>query len=186
MRRKLLLVLGITAVVGCAHLLGLKKADKEAFSHRTHVLKGVACVKCHKKLDQAGDKGPLHMPSQTDCVTCHDKPHDSRPCLGCHSDDDRQMRTTMGKEHIRFRHDTHLKRMPGNCVRCHTGIADEEDSSLVAPMAVCLSCHAHKDEFKLRKFMVLILNVDMVCKLAALLIFAPPVTKSDSVQDVMA
>jgi hypothetical protein len=53
----------------------------------------------------------------------------------------------MARKHVRFSHASHMPRVNGNCVRCHSDVA-REDEVLRPKMASCLSCHAHKEQFK--------------------------------------
>lgn len=139
----------VATTAACAHLLGLHDAQLGKFAHRAHVLEGISCVTCHSGMQEVGERGPLHLPTQERCLSCHGEPHDERPCLGCHSDATTQMRVALNREHLLFRHDQHLERNPGQCVRCHTGVAHDNES-LAAPMAACFSCHPHEDQFAIR------------------------------------
>ena len=134
----------------CAHLLGLS-GEREKFAHRAHVLEGISCVTCHTGMEDAGEVGALHIPKEESCVSagCHVEPHDERPCFGCHTESTTKMRVAANRENLRFRHDLHLERVPGQCVRCHTGVA-RDDESLATPMAQCFSCHPHEDQFAIR------------------------------------
>lgn len=144
-------VLSLAGFAGaCASILGIHEPPPEAFEHRAHVLKGVACVQCHKGMMSAGETGTPHIPTQAMCLACHKKPHNTGHCLTCHSLPSTARRMAEEKKYVRFRHDLHLQRLHGNCVRCHIGVA-EAGKELDAPMGVCLGCHAHQDQFKLRQ-----------------------------------
>ncbi len=49
-------------------------------------------------------------------------------------------------DHLRFSHATHDKRVKGNCAFCHRGVTTDSDH-VRPPMAICLSCHEHQDDF---------------------------------------
>lgn len=144
--------LAAVAVLGaCADVLGIRDdAPPPRFEHRAHVLEGVACTRCHQAMPAAGDVGPLHIPTDAECVSCHSPPHESRSCLGCHGSAHERERAQMARDTLRFRHDEHLLRSPGSCVRCHAGVGAREEDMIV-PMARCLSCHEHRDEFRTRQ-----------------------------------
>lgn len=137
----------VVMTAACAHLLGLGEGQRK-FEHRAHVIEGIACVSCHVGMDETAETGPLHQPTTKQCLGCHEEPHDERPCLECHSDPLTKTRTTANRQHLRFEHQKHLERNPGQCVRCHTGVARDAES-LAAPMAVCFSCH--EDGFQVQR-----------------------------------
>ncbi len=130
------------AIAACAGVLGLRRGGERVFAHRAHVVGGVSCVTCHPGVASAGDRGPLHLPESGTCVTCHDKPHDPRPCLGCHTDPFAAPGAADARAHLRFDHARHQAPTAGNCMRCHQQVA-EGDTRLRPPMAACWSCHEH-------------------------------------------
>jgi len=138
MKRVLVVVLLVSA---CAGVLGLTRRTPQAFPHRRHVLAGVACTKCHANIEQ-DQRDELHLPDATTCTQCHTKPHDSRPCLGCHARPGTVTELIEVKQHVVFDHGQHAAPTRGNCARCHLGVA-EGDERLRPPMAACFRCHAH-------------------------------------------
>jgi hypothetical protein len=134
----------------CASLLGIRETGPSGFPHRAHVLEGVSCVDCHRDVDRAGELGPLHLPDSTSCVECHEEPHDTAPCLGCHGMPSTARRAESNRRFLRFAHDEHVPELRGNCARCHRDVA-HEGARLGAPMAACLGCHEHEDEFEVRE-----------------------------------
>ena len=61
----------------CAKMLGLEQEREDhAFEHRAHVVEGINCLECHEGVQNAGEEGPLHLPTTADCVECHQDPHD--------------------------------------------------------------------------------------------------------------
>jgi hypothetical protein len=136
-------VVGLTA--SCAGILGLRPPGRRPFEHRPHVLQGIHCNRCHAGAGMAGDEGSLHLPSSDDCRSCHDKPHDERPCGGCHGLPGARAGAVEARSHLRFEHRTHMPRVRGDCVRCHLDI--ERGADVLRPrMATCGSCHAHRAE----------------------------------------
>jgi Cytochrome c7 and related cytochrome c len=132
------------ALAACAGVLGLRTAEPTAFPHRAHVTKGIACTTCHKGITTAGDDGVMHLPDDATCTQagCHAKPHDPNPCLTCHSDPAAVGAASEARQHLRFAHDRHLVRTSGNCMRCHSGVA-EGDLRLRPEMQTCYRCHEH-------------------------------------------
>ena len=135
------------ALVACAGVLGLRDPQPMSFPHRAHVTRGIACTTCHRGLERAGDDAALHLPDDASCTTagCHATPHDRGACLGCHSDPVAVGAAGEARAHLRFAHDRHLERTRGNCMRCHSGVADG-DQRLRPEMQTCYRCHdEHRD-----------------------------------------
>lgn len=146
-------VLAFSLLLGaCAALLGVKPREAQhPFEHRAHVLKGIACVECHRDIRSAGADGPLHVPDTARCVSCHTKPHDTRTCNDCHGEAHVRQEASMAREHLRFTHGAHLKRVDGQCVPCHNAIGKTDASTLRPPMAQCFTCHQHADQWTSRQ-----------------------------------
>jgi hypothetical protein len=148
-KRLLLGALAALALAACAQILGFKPAGRKPFPHRAHVLAGESCQRCHPGVERAGDRGPLHLPDDASCLTCHAKPHDQRSCLGCHGGEWTAMDAMQAREHLVFDHARHQEVTRGNCVRCHAGI--QEPGQMLRPaMSVCLKCHEHEGDFQAR------------------------------------
>jgi hypothetical protein len=148
-RRARWIVLAAALAVGavaCARILGFAPRGRKAFEHREHVLAGVSCVTCHAGIASAGEDGPLHLPDDASCVTCHEAPHDRRSCLGCHGEAYTAADTLEARAHLRFSHASHEDPLRGNCMRCHTAVA-EGGKRLRPAMSTCLGCHEHEQEF---------------------------------------
>lgn len=140
--RTLVLAAAVVALAACAGVLGLKPKPTRVFPHRAHLLAGVSCVTCHTGIAAAGDDGPLHLPDSASCETCHPRPHDPRPCLGCHTDPLAAAGVAEARAHLRFEHRRHMAAAAGNCMRCHDAVAGG-DARLRPPMAACWGCHEH-------------------------------------------
>jgi predicted CXXCH cytochrome family protein len=146
----LAMVLALT-LAACAGVLGLRQHDpSHPFEHRAHVLKGVNCVECHAGIASAGETGPIHFPSEADCRRCHQKPHDARPCTGCHGESHVRGEAELAREHLRFEHKKHMPIVKGDCVRCHTAVAETRPEALRPQMATCFGCHQHRDQWATR------------------------------------
>jgi hypothetical protein len=48
------------------------KAPRFKFSHQLHLAQKVACLDCHRGVDQATTSAKLHLPAMQDCFKCHD------------------------------------------------------------------------------------------------------------------
>lgn len=131
----------IGVLVACAGVLGLRSARTDVFPHRKHLVAGVACTRCHENIEKGG--AALHLPDTASCVSCHQRPHDTRTCLDCHAPADAVGRLVEARAHLKFDHARHLTgEAKGNCMRCHIGVADG-DSAMRPVMATCFNCHAH-------------------------------------------
>jgi hypothetical protein len=147
--RTLVAAAAVLGLAACAGILGLRPPGRRPFPHRAHVLAGKSCVQCHPGADSAGDEGPLHLPDDASCRTCHARPHDEGSCLGCHGGEWTALDAIQAREHLRFDHRRHRGPSRGNCVRCHVGI-QEAGQKLRPAMAVCLKCHEHEGDFRVR------------------------------------
>ena len=145
----LVMVVALLAAA-CAGVLGIRSTPSHPFEHRAHVLKGVTCRECHSTVAHAGDVGPLHFPETNDCLRCHQKPHDPRPCSGCHGEPHVRGSAELAREHLRFSHEKHLAPTKGDCVRCHQEVAVDRPEALRPSMGVCFSCHTHQDQWRVR------------------------------------
>ena len=150
MRRGSWLLAGAISLAACGPILGIRNtAGPRPFEHHAHVEKGINCRECHAGIASAGDTGPLHLPQTADCMRCHTKPHDTRACDGCHGLSWAREGAALARENLRFEHATHVSRVRGDCVRCHEGVTRDADR-VRPPMALCLSCHQHRDQFATR------------------------------------
>ena len=148
----LLMVLAL-ALAACASVLGLRRGDgsgSRPFEHRAHAVKGINCVECHEGIAEEGEGGPLHFPTDAQCRRCHAKPHDERPCAGCHGEPHVRGGVELAREHMRFRHDQHMRAAEGDCVRCHVEVTETRPESVVPRMATCFGCHQHRAQWALR------------------------------------
>ena len=148
MLRKIAIAAGLCGLVACASVLGFSRSGPQSFPHRSHVLKGVSCTTCHTGLEASSSA--LHLPDDASCLTCHQKPHDTRPCLGCHVAPTAIAELAEARDHIVFDHRRHEDGTKGNCMRCHTGVADGDDHMRPA-MATCFKCHADDAQRDARK-----------------------------------
>jgi len=133
MRRvSLLLAVVVLGAGACAQLLGFRPPQKRAFEHRAHAIEGIHC---------------LHLPSDESCVTCHEKPHDTRPCGTCHGLPYARAGAVRARETLLFSHRGHMQEVKGDCVRCHVDAGT--GAELLRPrMGHCLGCHGHEEEFE--------------------------------------
>ena len=149
---KLLALVLALAMGACAGILGLKKHDTSShpFEHHQHLKSGVSCKQCHAGIEKAGEAGPLHLPTTSDCVGCHQKPHDSRNCADCHGSESIRVAAAGAVRHLRFDHEKHLGRVHGQCTPCHTEAGARDPTSLRPSMAQCFTCHEHSDQWAVR------------------------------------
>jgi len=117
------------------------------FEHREHVLKGINCLECHRGAEQAGETGPMHLPSTPDCIVCHEQPHNPSPCGGCHGSPAIRGAAEQARRHLRFEHPEHVDATEGNCIRCHFEVGST-NGPLRPGMPTCFSCHAHENQWE--------------------------------------
>jgi len=148
-RRALLMLSMMLALAACG-VLGIKSPAPEAFPHTKHADKGINCRVCHAGVGQSNNAdGTVYIPRSDSCLKCHKKPHDKNDCSTCHGLGYVREAVRSDVANLKFDHKAHVARDHGQCVRCHRGILDNSDH--VRPtMAVCLSCHAHQDQFSMR------------------------------------
>jgi len=134
----------------CAGILGFKPEDKtHPFEHDAHTREGIHCVRCHSGIQLAGDTGALHLPSNASCVTCHEKPHDTRACDSCHGLPYTRASAVRARDVLRFSHADHAGKTGADCVRCHSDAGS--GAAIMRPkMATCLECHQHDREMNAR------------------------------------
>lgn len=140
-RTLVLAAIACVSLAACAGILGLRRrGTPDRFPHRAHVLVGVSCTTCHPGIEQPATA--LHLPSDATCTSagCHTKPHDARPCAGCHGSQRAIDELVAAREHLIFDHAAHIATAKGNCMRCHDGVATDA-ATLRPPMATCFRCH---------------------------------------------
>jgi predicted CXXCH cytochrome family protein len=150
------LALGLCSLVAiaCAGILGVRQPPARAFEHRAHVVRGIACVKCHSRVARSDANAALDLPGRATCVSCHDKPHDTRECSLCHGREDTRHAVAQAKQHLSYSHAAHavhaeMGATTGQCTRCHSGVATS-DGPLRPTMATCLGCHEHRAQWAAR------------------------------------
>jgi predicted CXXCH cytochrome family protein len=148
-RRELLLAAAGLGLVACAGLLGVRTPPAHPFEHRAHVVKGIACVRCHTRVASADASAPLDLPTTALCVSCHTQPHDRNPCGTCHGREEDRHGVAQAKQHLAFSHADHRGTTQGRCTRCHDTV-QFHDGTLRPPMATCLGCHEHRDQWASR------------------------------------
>ncbi len=146
------LLLGMALILAaCAGVLGIKpKETSHPFEHKAHVDNGVNCKACHHGIATSGDTRAMHLPTDADCKGCHTKPHNEHSCRGCHGEASVREAAEIARSNLRFDHAKHMPAVKGDCVKCHTAVAEARPESLLPKMATCFECHEHKDQWKLR------------------------------------
>jgi hypothetical protein len=141
--------LPLVLLAACAGLLGIRQPPERAFEHHAHVVKGIACVRCHTRVADSDPSAPLDLPGKASCIGCHSKPHDTRECGACHGRQEDRRGAAQAKEHLRFAHRNHKGTEAGRCTRCHEAVL-HGDGPLRPPMATCLGCHEHREQWAAR------------------------------------
>ncbi len=154
----LVLALALATILGaCKGILGIKPPEAKPFPHTAHVDKGINCRECHEGVDTSNNaQGMMHIPGPDKCIKCHQKSHGGETasaswheCGNCHGLGYVRENVRADIANLKFDHKGHVERQHGQCVRCHRGILDNSDH-VRPPMAVCLSCHEHQDDFAQR------------------------------------
>ncbi|MFO0597499.1 MAG: hypothetical protein U0228_19490 [Myxococcaceae bacterium] len=124
-----------------------------SFPHRLHLAsiqcggpgqpKCLSCPSCHQSAGE--EHATWSPPTEARCTGCHD---DSKKVFA-HSVRPETAVLPDGKKII-FAHGPHLKmkEINGQCVGCHAGaVGVEGGPPLFPPMATCLECHHHQEQF---------------------------------------
>lgn len=141
----LLCILAVLAAAACRGTLLTR------FDHRAHLAERpcgapgqMACLTC----------ASCHVGNQADAFP---SPQVSQ-CSDCHRDAEQKLKHALrpavakvpaGKQ-ILFSHQRHLPlpEVKGQCVKCHAGaVGFQSGPPLFPPMATCLGCHEHRQEF---------------------------------------
>ncbi len=142
--RALAVVLALAAAA-CAKVSTEKPAAPEpayAFPHQPHLDADIACTTCHP-MQQATKLEPsvrhVKLPA---------KISKTPPCADCH-DTEPAFKLPVRAEpfRLRFDHAAHLKRVNGDCKKCHTPPEKGDKVARVPAMSVCTSCHQHQQDF---------------------------------------
>ena len=56
----------------------------------------------------------------------------------------------LAREHLRFEHAKHDPVVHGDCVRCHSAVAESRPQTLLPKMATCFGCHEHQESWNSR------------------------------------
>ena len=116
-----------------------------AFSHRLHVLdEALDCSMCHEDLAFDDEPG---MPSVDVCLLCHEdldaeKPPDRQVADLFEGEVFRGLGLSRLDDEVVFSHLRHVE-AELDCSACHLSIDDNEDVSLLPPVAMadCMDCH---------------------------------------------
>src|ERR1043166_2193815 len=111
--KRVILIVLCVAVAACAGLLGLTKTSPQSFPHRAHATAGIPCTACH--VDMVSAPANLHLPDDAKCIMCHMKPHNPRPCLGCHAAPNAIPELVDARAHLVFDHKPHMPVTNGDC-----------------------------------------------------------------------
>lgn len=140
------LIVPCVLVVACAGILGIRSRAEQPFEHRAHVTQGIACVQCHQRVAGSDAHAPIDLPTTQKCVSCHQKPHDTRDCAACHGREADRRGAAQAKQHLAFSHKAHAGTSVRDCMRCHDSVL-LRDGPLRPPMATCLGCHEHREQW---------------------------------------
>lgn len=142
-----LLLIAVITLAACAQMLGVRPKQPKAFPHFAHVSKSINCRECHRGIESAEAGDTLHIPGDASCQRsgCHEHPHDSHACSGCHGLPYVRQGAALTHDALGFSHRAHLARTRGECVECHAPVQHDSDH-IRPPMALCLGCHEHREQ----------------------------------------
>ena len=147
-----MLLVGSVSLAACAGILGIRKSDgSHPFEHHKHLAQGIGCLQCHQKIEKETDQGPPDIPTTSVCLGCHQKPHDTNECGACHGLASTRAAVVNARDHLKFQHVKHLKRLDSQCVPCHIAAGNPDAATLRPNMGACLACHQHRDQWQTRR-----------------------------------
>jgi predicted CXXCH cytochrome family protein len=118
--------------------------DEIKFSHAKHT--DLPCESCHETGTTATALGVSMLPKEEVCLNCHSDEKDSKNCGFCHRDPNQPASYAPEKLGLKFPHAKHEK-IEGACAHCHTKLVELDGARHPPTMAVCTSCHEHKQMF---------------------------------------
>jgi len=153
-----------------------QQSENLIFSHRFHLTKTTAsCQDCHASAQDSISATDNNLPSEKDCLKCHDGRKARRECTVCHKHPESAVPSRIPARDFRFSHQLHLELGnlapviaaaidSGNylspaqdirtqlnreipCLACHRGVEETDLAGKVnlPQMADCVVCHAEID-----------------------------------------
>lgn len=143
MKKVLLSLISLGAVLGFALSSSSDDAEGVIFSHTTHIVDaGVDdCSACHETTVESSDSKDSLLPTMETCGACHDV-EDEESCSMCHTNPEEPGTFALVEPTVLFNHSKHLGIEGVDCVGCHGSL--DEDSYLVVGqsfMERCAECH---------------------------------------------
>lgn len=158
---RLLIVALYMSSAACAALLanlGVKQGpiDHIKISHKLHYTNGLDCTDCHTTITSAQKLSKNILPVESTCLNCHDKEGN---CTMCHTHPKHAAPWPTQTITLHFSHANHIKRVKGNCKRCHAQLPEPGIAASRPSMSVCLSCHVHREMYNQGKCAVCHVNL---------------------------
>lgn len=151
-RRALLLLSlsGLFALSACATFVMGTEKPSIIFSHERHLKLDMDCDVCHATVASSTSDITTNLPSESDCLFCHQVWKDNGECAKCHVDPQNPRTHVVEKaDYINHSHAQHMDIVESDCTVCHVDIRKSKRASdrNVPPMEACLDCHNHNDNF---------------------------------------
>lgn len=125
------------------------------FDHRAHLAERpcgapgqppcLSCTGCHRGAEASHDR--FAPPGLAQCSSCHSQTDERWQ----HALKPRPLAAPAAGKAIVFSHELHLpmRELKGQCVKCHAGaVSITGTPALFPPMAKCLDCHEHRQQFQ--------------------------------------
>jgi len=141
-------ILALTTAAACAWWMagrpGGQAVDKLVFNHTFHADQGADCGACHNGVAESTDDTKSYLPKEAACLECHDR----AKCETCHTDVAHHQARSEHVMDLTFAHAAHVKRVAGDCSRCHKDIKQSTALPIAQPvMSTCLECHNHTVDY---------------------------------------
>jgi hypothetical protein len=119
------------------------------YSHKQHVVLGLACKDCHRNSDPGAD---MSLPASANCMRCHRTIRTDSPAIQKLASYDRNrqeipwVRVYKEPDFVFFSHKSHLD-AGGKCEDCHGQVAHRDRLFVETDlsMAGCLNCHRERN-----------------------------------------
>lgn len=143
---KIIIIAGLTLLLGGIWLSGTAQQDETTFSHQQHVEQEMACSDCHAAVDTSLKASDNLLPNAESCYACHEAEGKFQTWL---KTEEKILFAPKTPLHIAFfPHAKHIQADKPNCSACHAGIEKSTNMQEVylPQMASCTHCHNNLEQ----------------------------------------